>query len=122
MLLEITHLCKRFGRTTAVDDINLTVDPGEIVCLLGSSGCGKTTICQRLVVGLPRLKRSISMTTRPPRHNEADGEDYFFVSHLDFVKKRKQGEFLEWATNFGALYGTPKAYIKKVLTKGHNVL
>jgi ABC-type Fe3+/spermidine/putrescine transport system ATPase subunit len=56
MLFEITHLCKRFGRTTAVDDINLTVDEGEIVCLLGPSGCGKTTLL-RLIAGLETADR-----------------------------------------------------------------
>jgi multiple sugar transport system ATP-binding protein len=45
---------KRFGETTAVDDLSLTVSDGELLVLLGSSGCGKTTAL-RLVAGLEQL-------------------------------------------------------------------
>jgi spermidine/putrescine ABC transporter ATP-binding subunit len=41
--LQLRGLAKRFGATTAVDAIDLTVAPGEFVTLLGPSGCGKTT-------------------------------------------------------------------------------
>ena len=41
---------KRFGATTAVDDLNLTVRQGEFFSLLGPSGCGKTTTL-RMVAG-----------------------------------------------------------------------
>ncbi len=45
---------KRFGETTAVDDLSLTVSDGELLVLLGSSGCGKTTAL-RLVAGLEQV-------------------------------------------------------------------
>ncbi|HEY8580483.1 MAG TPA: ABC transporter ATP-binding protein [Beijerinckiaceae bacterium] len=51
--LELHHLRQAFGATLAVDDVSLTVAPGEIVCLLGHSGCGKTTLL-RMVAGLER--------------------------------------------------------------------
>ena len=48
--LELEDISKYFGRTTAVDHINLAVEQGEFLTLLGPSGCGKTTIL-RMVAG-----------------------------------------------------------------------
>ena len=48
--LEIDNLTKQFGTTTAVDHFNLRVEQGEMVALLGGSGCGKTTIL-RMIAG-----------------------------------------------------------------------
>ena len=43
-LLEIKHLTKRFGETSVLEDINITVKKGEAVVLVGPSGCGKSTL------------------------------------------------------------------------------
>lgn len=54
-ILELQNISKHFGRgaerVTAVDSISLAIDDGEIVCLVGESGCGKSTT-GRMVVGL----------------------------------------------------------------------
>jgi oligopeptide/dipeptide ABC transporter ATP-binding protein len=56
-LIVLEHLSRTFGhgrqRVTAVDDVSLTIGEGEIVCLVGESGCGKTTT-GRMVAGLLR--------------------------------------------------------------------
>jgi putrescine transport system ATP-binding protein len=46
--IEIRGLTKRFGPILALNDINLTVDRGELFSLVGSSGCGKTTLLRAL--------------------------------------------------------------------------
>ena len=48
--LELQHLTKKFGDFTAVDDMNLSVAEGEMIALLGGSGCGKTTTL-RMIAG-----------------------------------------------------------------------
>ena len=48
--LELVHVTKRYGSTTAVDAINLRVAAGEYCCLLGPSGCGKTSTL-RMIAG-----------------------------------------------------------------------
>ncbi len=49
--LQLDNVTKRFGRRTVVDRLSLDVAEGEIVALLGGSGCGKTTTL-RLIAGL----------------------------------------------------------------------
>jgi iron(III) transport system ATP-binding protein len=51
--IQLHHVSKRYGSLLAVDDVSLTVNQGEILVLLGQSGCGKTTTL-RLIAGLER--------------------------------------------------------------------
>ena len=49
--IEISEITKKFGDFTAVDDLSLTIEKGALFCLLGGSGCGKTTLL-RMLAGL----------------------------------------------------------------------
>ncbi len=52
--LVLSHVTKRFGRVTAVDDLSLSIEKGECFSMLGPSGCGKTTTL-RMIAGFEDL-------------------------------------------------------------------
>lgn len=95
---------------------------GLMYVLSSPSGAGKTTLADRLLKGDPRLKLSISATTRKPRPGEVDGKDYYFVSEAEFLRMRDNNEFLEWANVFGNYYATPRAKVFDQLKTGVDVL
>lgn len=72
--------------------------------------------------GRPTLRYSVSATTRPAREQERDGTHYFFVSHEEFDRMRREGRLLEWRQYNGNLYGTPRDYIERTLTEGYDVV
>ena len=95
---------------------------GKIFVVSAPSGCGKTTLCKKLLKDKLKLCQSISITTRPPRRGERNGADYFFISAEEFIRIIDAGELLEYEENFGFLYGTPKKAVEDLLQKGRNVL
>ncbi len=95
---------------------------GLMFVLSSPSGAGKTTLAERLLQGDPRLKLSVSATTRKPRPGEVDGKDYYFVEEEKFLRMRDNGEFLEWANVFGNFYATPRARVFDRLNSGVDVL
>ena len=94
---------------------------GIFVAVTGPSGSGKTSVCKALLGMFPRLRFSVSLTTRPPRPSEVDGEDYHFVSEAEFRERIRRGDLIEWAENYGHLYGTSRKAMEEAL-KGHDLL
>jgi guanylate kinase len=86
------------------------------------SGTGKTTLVEKLVTTIDRLKLSRSYTSRPPRGDEVDGVDYNFVERPRFETMIAAGEFLEWADVFGNLYGTAASDTRRCLDSGNDVV
>jgi guanylate kinase len=90
--------------------------------LSAPSGGGKTTIAKMLLQGREDLGYSVSATTRPKRPGEKDGVDYHFLSREEFAQRQQNGEFLEWATYGGELYGTLKGEIERIFAQGRHAV
>lgn len=95
---------------------------GLLVIISAPSGCGKTTIVDRLLKRHPNWVRSISMTTRQPRPGEKDGDDYYFVTPKAFKEMEGEGELLESAKVYDYFYGTPKKFVEQSLAEGKKVI
>ncbi len=93
-----------------------------LIIISSPSGAGKTTICKKIINQDTKIKLSISHTTRPPRDNEINGVDYFFVSCDEFNGKILDQSFLEYAKVFGNYYGTSKKNVRELLSRGSDVL
>ncbi len=94
---------------------------GVIIILSSPSGAGKTTLVKKLSQK-DNFEISISHTTRQPRPNENQNEDYFFVNELEFKRLINNEEFLEYAKVFNNLYGTTRTPVIDKLNKGKNIL
>ena len=94
---------------------------GIIIILSSPSGAGKTTLVKK-ISSLKNYKISISFTTRPPRTNEVNGKDYFFVTDKEFKRLIKNQEFLEYAKVFSNYYGTSRTPVIQNLEKNRNVI
>jgi guanylate kinase len=95
---------------------------GFLLVLSSPSGAGKTTITRALVARDPRLALSVSVTTRPKRNGEVDGQDYHFVDPARFTTMVGQDELLEHATVFGHSYGTPRAPVIAAIEAGRDII
>ncbi|WP_137679890.1 guanylate kinase [Aurantiacibacter suaedae] len=95
---------------------------GLMFILSSPSGAGKTTIARKLLAAEQSLAMSVSVTTRPMRPGETEGQDYFFTQRSEFDRMVEAGEFLEWAEVFGNCYGTPRAQIAGGLAAGQDYL
>ncbi len=94
---------------------------GVMIILSSPSGAGKTTLVKKLSEN-DNFEISISHTTREPRQNENQNEDYFFVSETEFKRLITNEEFLEYAKVFNNFYGTTRTPVIDNLNKGKNVL
>jgi len=76
-----------------------------LIIITGPSGVGKTTIIKALLETDPKMRYSVSLTTRERRHNEQDGVDYHFISKEEFKSKIENDELAEWSEVYGKYYG-----------------
>ncbi len=88
--------------------------PG-IVIFTAPSGAGKTTIVRHLLGKFPELGFSVSATNRPARPHELNGKDYYFFRTREFLRKVKEGAFLEWEEVYDdQFYGTLSSEVDRI--------
>ncbi|MGO9804743.1 MAG: guanylate kinase [Steroidobacteraceae bacterium] len=95
---------------------------GKLFVISAPSGAGKTSLVKELLSSEPRLRLSISHTTRTRRPTEAEGREYYFVSKPRFAELVQRDQFLEHAQVFDNNYGTSRAFVEGQLAQGHDVL
>ena len=96
-------------------------EDGVLIVLSSPSGAGKTTL-SKLLSKQNNYYISVSHTTRKPRINEIDSQDYHFVSEEKFKSLIKNNEFLEYAKVINNYYGTVKSSVINNLDKGKKLI
>ena len=95
---------------------------GRLFVIAAPSGAGKTSLVKALLASEPRLRLSVSHTTRKRRPTEEDGREYHFVAVPQFEGLVARGEFLEHARVFDNFYGTARGFVEEQLRQGHDVI
>jgi guanylate kinase len=95
---------------------------GRLYVVSAPSGAGKTSLVKALMEREPRIRYSVSYTTRTPRPNEVAGRDYHFIDVERFDEMAAQGEFLEHARVFDNCYGTGVRAVEEALALGEQLL
>ena len=93
----------------------------KLFVISGPSGVGKGTLVKEILKDDPRLRLSVSCTTRLPREGEADGREYFFITRAEFENRIHENDFLEYDEHFGNYYGTPRSFVERQL-KDHSII
>ena len=94
----------------------------NLFIIAAPSGCGKTSLVEALIKNSKNLYVSVSHTTRPPRSDEINGINYYFVSIDEFEEMIKNNAFVEHATVFDNHYGSSAKLIKEKLDEGIDVI
>jgi guanylate kinase len=93
-----------------------------LIVISGPSGVGKDTVLQRMKERNLPFHFVVTATTRPPRANEVDGVDYFFVSRDEFARLIDEDELLEYAIVYTDYKGIPKSQVRQALDSRKDVI
>ena len=94
----------------------------NFLAIAAPSGGGKTTLCKMLLDKYQDFVLSVSFTSRKPRGNEKNGEDYFFINHDKFKEMIDADDFVEWAVVHDNYYGTSKSFLQEKVKQGKIIL
>lgn len=95
---------------------------GQLVVISGPSGVGKRTIINEYMKEHPNACTCTSVTTREQRPHEIDGEEHYYVSHLEFDRMVRSQQLLEYGYYNRNGYGTPRKAVEDARNEGRNVL
>ena len=95
---------------------------GNLFVVAAPSGAGKSSLVSSLLQVDSHLVAALSHTTRAPRGQEQQGREYRFTDEPAFRRMVEHGEFVEWATVHGHLYGTSRHAIETSIEGGQDVV
>lgn len=107
---------------TAEEPGRASTGRSRLTVVSGPSGVGKSSVVAEVRRRRPDIFASVSVTTRPPRAGELDGEHYHFVDRDTFAEMVSSGQLLEHAEYAGNGYGTPAAPVRRALESGRPAL
>ncbi|XP_061935477.1 peripheral plasma membrane protein CASK isoform X6 [Apis cerana] len=91
----------------------------KTLVLLGAHGVGRRQIKNTIIAKHPdKYAYPIPHTTRPPRNDEENGRNYYFISHDEMMNDIHSNEYLEYGTHENAMYGTKLETIRKIHEEG----
>jgi guanylate kinase len=90
----------------------------QMLVICAPSGTGKSTLLEKLKLEFPRLKWSVSCTTRAMRTGEREGVDYHYITKEKFEALIAENDFIEWARVHSNYYGTSKRFVDQGLREG----
>ncbi len=93
-----------------------------LIVISGPSGVGKDSLLQCMEERDCPFYFVVTVTDRPPRSDEVDGEDYFFVSTEKFERLIEKDELLEHAVVYGQYKGVPKQQVREAMASGKDVV
>ena len=95
---------------------------GKLLIFSAPSGSGKTTLLNHVMANIPEMAFSVSATTRPPRGEEVNGREYYFLTMEEFQQRVENGEFLEWEEVYpGRCYGTLLSVVEQMQDEDKHV-
>ena len=95
----------------------------KVLIFSAPSGSGKSTVVNHLLGLHPEFEFSVSATSRPPRGQEQDGVEYYFLDVEEFRRRIKEDAFVEYEEVYpGRFYGTLKSEVERIWAKGHVIL
>ncbi|MBP5549787.1 MAG: guanylate kinase [Bacteroidales bacterium] len=96
---------------------------GKVLIFSAPSGSGKSTIVNHILGLHPEIEFSVSATSRPPRGQEQDGVEYYFLSVEEFRRRIEADQFVEYEQVYeGRYYGTLKSEVERIWAKGHVII